>query len=267
MYELTDDWLEKLNQQLSENDVPHNQRPWLAWIEWSNYSGTSIGFDDAAVRKIFAWFEKNTKAGLQYIGPLYTGAFYYDACFWPVFIPVVLGRVQLNLRDSLKTMPDKTVDRLWRSQNELMQFAHFWANCVDYAFGISSIAENDSSPFFARELFQSSDQQLTATVTLLLEKKPNAKAIESARMATEMFLKGFLAFKTGLTDTQARTEIGHDLEAGLNRCLAFEPNSDLKAISGDISIFPTIADRYKGPKRHRLNFGRAIRLHRPVGPP
>ena len=76
MYDLTEEWLEKLNEKFRVNDVPHKQRPWLAWREWALYTNTSVAMNDDVVKKMFAWFEKNTKAGSQYIGPMYTGAFY-----------------------------------------------------------------------------------------------------------------------------------------------------------------------------------------------
>src|SRR5262249_46574355 len=105
-----------------------------------------------------------------------------------VVIPVVLGRVQLNARDSLKTMPDAVASGLFRDRNELMDFMTFWGNCLDYGFGIDgtqSAALNE----FARQLLNSADQRLTATVSLLLQTRPNSSSLESSRMATEMFLK------------------------------------------------------------------------------
>ena len=91
MHELTEEWLEKKNENFRKSDVPHMQRPWLAWSEWAKLTGKPIAMNDDVVAKIFSWFEKNTKAGSQQIGPMYTGAYYYDSCFWPIFVPVVCG--------------------------------------------------------------------------------------------------------------------------------------------------------------------------------
>ena len=224
MYELTDEWLEQINEEFREKEIPHKQRPWLAWSEWSKHIGLSTSFDDPDVKRIFEWFEKNTQAGSQNIGAIYTGTFYYDACFWPVFIPVVLGQAKLNIRDSLKTMPQNIQNRLWSKREEVVNFAAFWPDCVDYGLGIDELIDNSHQPKFARELIRSGNQQLTAAATLLLEKRPNPKAAESARMATEMFLKGLLASTAGLTDYEARTEIGHNLQEALNKCLALIRN-------------------------------------------
>jgi hypothetical protein len=44
-YEPTDEWLERINEELRKKDVPHKQRPWEAWMKWSRYAGvsTSLG--------------------------------------------------------------------------------------------------------------------------------------------------------------------------------------------------------------------------------
>lgn len=249
MYDLTEEWLEHINEEFRKNDIPHKQRPWLAWREWAKYTGMSISLNDEVVKKIFAWFEKNTKAGSQYVGSMYTGVFYHDSCFWPVFIPIVFGRVKLDARDSLKTMPETIVARLWRDRNEVTQYASLWAACADYAFGIDDLRKGKALGGFAQELLGSGDQQLNATVTLLLEDRPNPKAMESARMATEMFLKAFLAVRAGLTEKEAKDKIGHNLEKALNRCLVIDAKSELQAIQPDLSVFPDIGDRYKGTEK------------------
>jgi len=245
-YEPTDDWLEQTNKELSNQDVPHKQRPWQAWMAWSKYAGVSTSLGDEDVKKIFDWFEKNSKAGAQYIGPVYTGSFYYDACFWPIRIPVVCGQVKLDAVKSLGTMPDSIKLRLTRDRNAFINFAALWADCLDYGMGIEEADKNSGVSVFWQELLRSGDQQLNATVTLLHEDNPNPKASEAARMATEMFLKAFLALKVGLTEEMAKDEIGHDLVKCLDRCLAFDALSDLQIIRADLSGFPAIAERYKG---------------------
>jgi hypothetical protein len=70
--------------------------------------------------------------------------------------------------------------------------------------------------------------------------------MESARMATEMFLKAYLAAKVGLTEKEAKDKIGHNVEKALDRCLAVDNQSELQIIRQDLSCFPEIGDRYKG---------------------
>lgn len=238
-------WLRELNAEFRRTDVLPKQRPWIAWQEWSKHSGDAVSLNDDIVKEIFDWFEKNSKAGLQYFGSMYVGAYYYDAAFWPVVIPVVFGRVQLDARESLKTMPVAVVESLFRNRNELQDLMSLWGNCLDYGFGIGRLSS--AHPIeFAKQLFTSGDQRLTATVTLLLQARPNPSAMESARMATEMFLKAYLAVKAGLTEQEAKREIGHNLDKALDRCIAINPKSEFVTIKENLNVLPDVGDRYKG---------------------
>jgi len=60
-----------------------------------------------------------------------------------------------------------------------------------------------------------------------------------------MFLKAYLAVNSGLTETDAK-RIGHDLDEALNRCLAATPASELRALVGNLNVFPDVGHRYKG---------------------
>jgi hypothetical protein len=205
--------------------------------------------NDVVVSKIFSWFDKNTKAGSQQINPMYTGVFYYDSCFWPVFVPIIYGTVKINACDALKTMPESIVKQLWKDRGELEQYVSVWADCIDYAFGFENLQETGTHGKFAQGLLKSGNQELNALVALLLERIPNSKSMESARMSTEMFLKTFLAAKDGLNENGAKNKIGHDLEKALNACLAVDPNSELKIICSSLKLFPRVEDRYKGIER------------------
>jgi hypothetical protein len=132
-------WLSDRNAEFRRDGVPAKQRPWIAWQDWATFSGESLSLNDDVVKEIFSWFEKNTNAGTQYIRPLYVGAYYYDCEFWPVVIPVVCGRVQLDARESLRTMPDTVAASLFKDRNELMEFMLLWGNCLDYGFGIEEV--------------------------------------------------------------------------------------------------------------------------------
>lgn len=248
-YELTEDWLAKINEKFAANDIPHQQRPWLAWLEWSQFTGQSLSLDDQNVRKIFDWFEVNTRAGSQYIGPMYVGAFYFDTSFWPIFIPFVLGRAQINLFDSLKTIPHQIKKRLMSNKEETLHLAAIWADCIDYSYSIDELTKSNRYNTYSRELFKSGDNELNAAITLIHANRPNAKSIESARMSVEMFLKGFLAARVGLTDTEARKMIGHDLTKAIDKCLEVVDHEELKLIRKDLGVFPPIEDRYKGAER------------------
>lgn len=114
---------------------------------------------------------------------------------------------------------------------------------------------------FAKEFLGSGNQQLKATVSLVLESSPNSKSMESARMSTEMFLKAFTAPKIGLSEKDAKDNIGHDLTKALAACQSVDANSELKAILTNLKVFPDIADRYKGFHKTPKEHWRAYRLH------
>jgi hypothetical protein len=265
MRELTEKWLEDINAEFRKMDIPTKQRPWLACGEWSKYTGISISMDGDVAKTIFTWFEKNTKAGSQHIGSLYTGAYYYDSCLWPVFIQIAYGRVKLDARDALKTMPDSIVATLFKDRNRVAEYVLVWADCVDYGFGIDDLKKTAGFGKFAQELLNSGDQQLRATVALLLQDRPSPKATEFARMSTEMFLKAFLAARTGLTEQQAKNKIGHDIGKALIMCLDFDTKSELKDIQPHLNVFPDIGDRYKGSDEPLKEIWRAYAIAQCAG--
>jgi hypothetical protein len=48
----TAEWLEYINGEFRRKDIPHKQRPWIAWMEWSNYSGASSSLSNEERRFI-----------------------------------------------------------------------------------------------------------------------------------------------------------------------------------------------------------------------
>ena len=68
-------------------------------------------------------------------------------------------------------------------------------------------------------------------------------------MATEMFLKSFLASRAGLTEAEARKKLGHNLQTIIQRCLDVEDHADLQKIHSNLNCFPEIHERYKGSER------------------
>jgi hypothetical protein len=265
MRELTEEWLRNVNEELRKNDIPPRQRPWAAWSEWAKHAGVPIASDDEATKTIFAWFEKNTKAGSQHMGSLYAGTYYYDSCFWPVIIEICYGTVKLDAREALKSMPESIAAGLFANQTKALDYVSVWADCVDYAFGLDDLKKTGGFGRFTQELLNGGDQEMRATVALLLQNKPSPKAPESARMCTEMFLKAFLAAKAGLTEDEAKYKIGHDLEKGLNRCLAFDAESELRDIRPHLNAFPDIGDRYKGSDKSPKELWRAYAIAQCVG--
>jgi len=244
MYEVTNDWIEEANEEFRRDNVPHIRRPWLAWMKWSKHIGLSTELGDKNVKRIFSWFTENSPAGAHQVGSFYTGLFYYDAHFWPVSIPIIAGTVELKAFDSLETTPKHIKYRIMFDANQVQDFLALYGDCVDYSFGIEDLIKLDNSTLW-QQLLRSADQQLKATVELFEGHKPKQKGVETARMATEMFLKSFISYKTGMTDDEIRKQLSHNLEKAVDKCLEIDPRSELTAIRPALDLFPKIDDRYK----------------------
>jgi hypothetical protein len=84
-------------------------------------------------------------------------------------------------------------------------FSKLWADTVDYTFGAFDIKNGRILTGFARELFGSADRELRSSATLLTgPRRPNSKASETSRMATEMFLKAYSAHFGNLDAKRAK---------------------------------------------------------------
>lgn len=68
-------------------------------------------------------------------------------------------------------------------------------------------------------------------------------------MATEIFLKAFLAARAALAEEEAKKKIGHNLAEALRRCAAVDPKSELLTIKRSLDVFPDIGERYKGTEQ------------------
>jgi hypothetical protein len=256
---LTEEWLEAQNEKYAEDDIPPIRRPFLALREWAMINKIAVPFSSAPAKHIFKWFEANNKPGSHLLSHLFTGAFYFDSCFWQVVIPMGFGSFKINAFKALDNMSDKIKLRLASSREHLNPFLSLWADCADYAYGLDRLRRENRLNQFCLDMLMSGDKELKATIALLLEDKPNPKAIETARLATEMFLKAFLANKTGLTDKEARN-IGHNLEVALDKCLEAEDHQDLKLIRIELNSFPKIEERYKATRKTTREMWRAYDL-------
>jgi hypothetical protein len=243
--EIPERWLEEINRRMSDAGVPYIQRPFLALRAWSMEKGIPVAVQSQASNRVHEWFYRNSPPESHHIGPLFTGMFFYDVYFWPVVIPLLYGRANLDAFTSLKSMPEAVKAHLRNDTRAGSDYLALWADCVDYGLGRDEITRSALMTEFAAKLFASANAQLDATVAVLRERRPNSKAMDSARLATEMFLKTFLAAHDGLTELGAK-KLGHNLEAVLRDCLKARPVSELSELQGRIRHFPTIGSRYEG---------------------
>lgn len=247
-------WLERFNEECAARHVPLKRRPWDAWRALATEFGMALPLEHPTVRDVFSWFARNTQPGAQRIGPMFRAAFYFDACVWPVVLPVVFGTVRLNAWDTLVGMPDPVRERLARSPDAMHGLATLVADAADYAYAVYALHGDPTLPAFARDLLRSADKELEASVAVLLGDRPTVKAAEAGRMGTEMFLKALLAARDGLTEQDARRPLGHDIDAAAARCLgmsAAPPDhalaADLSSLARRLGVFPPIAARYRAP--------------------
>jgi hypothetical protein len=157
-------------------------------------------------------------------------------------------------------MPLVIKNRLSNKDAELKNYAALCADGLDYIQGYENLVNSLTQNSFSQELLKSAHGQIKATISALLEQRPNPKAIESARMTTEMFLKMFLAEKDGFTDQKARKELSHHLDKSVDRCLAVENHADFAFIKSKVNLFPLVEERYKGTSKTGQELWETYRL-------
>lgn len=241
-----DIWLAKVNLDFRNANVDVKQRPFLALDRYCKDFGIiSISFDSPAANKIFDWFQKNTKPEAHHISSMFTGVYYYDTCFWPVDIPIGYGHFRLEAPNCLRGMSVELKADLMAGSRDAWSYSSFWVNCLDYAYGFDDMSKLNKDPVFAFSLLENADRELRSAVAQLLEKHPNSKAAMSARMAVEMYLKAFLVYRANYTEQQLRA-FKHRLADLTKECRKISPAHDILKIESNLTVFPTIDERYTG---------------------
>ena len=219
----------------------------MAWGELSKKTEEPVDGHDPRVERIFEWFEKNTEPGAQLIGPAFVGVFYYDTSFWPLHVPVVFGRARVDLRRTLPTMPESIKNEVFETSEQFQRFSNRWDHCAGYGIGLMEIGRMEPRSDFFEGMLRSARQELSAAVSLLLERQPNAKAAESSQLATEMFLKSLLATQANFGDRDAR-RINHDVGAAMDACVSLVAEPRLQRLRPLMDEFPSMSERYAGSK-------------------
>ena len=260
-------WLAAMNLQMSGEDIPYISRPFEAIRRLSMEQDIAIAMPSSFADEILQWFEDHSPAGSHAIGSMFTSTFYYDAFFWKLEIPLAYGTVQLSALDSLTQMPVPVKDQLQRNHPMMWMYMQLWVDSLDYGFGINDLGRGAQLPLmgnqaFAAQLTASAHRELSASVGLLTETRtPNAKALESERMATEMFLKSYLALHGSMTERDAKG-FGHNLEELVKACKLAHGRTDLDELLQHMKVFPPIGARYEGVdyENSRLWSGYAVAL-------
>ncbi|HEY9820545.1 MAG TPA: hypothetical protein V6D35_07160, partial [Candidatus Sericytochromatia bacterium] len=163
-------------------------------------------------------------------------------------------------------MLDNLKQQLESDSRESWSFMFLWVDCLDYAYGFDEILKLKSFNELASNFIRSADKELQATVSLLLEDNPQPKAIETARMAVEMFLKAILIINDNSWDEKKlKNKIGHDLIKAIDYCVSVTGSKELQNLRSRMSFFPPVDDRYKGKARKNADLWQGYALAQVVG--
>lgn len=237
------EWIKATDELLSRRGVPTKRRPWDAWGEWSKLAGPSR-MDSPESQAIFEWYTEEYGRERFAIGSLFTGALYFDQAVWPVYVPICYGTVSVSINKMVDSMPQLIRDRMYRHATAINNLVAVGADCIDYGLGFDDLRGGPLPCTLAMEMLVSADKELRSSVEILLSDRPTQKAAEAARLATEMFLKCFLAHHAGASAKSLRDDVRHRLDKALARCLKQLPQSDLRVLRGQFGHFPEIGDRY-----------------------
>ena len=243
----TEEWLKAINEKFRKEDVHPKARPFLALKAFSKQFQCDVAISSDIANVIRQWFYNNTQEGSLKIGYLYEGVYYFDSCFWPVFIQIMysVGRT-FNIFDSLVTMSDILKTEIKSDKKELCNLRSLWVDCFDYAYGYNDIIQDSKLKGLAINLIKSADKELRSIAPLLLHDKPEPKAIENARMSVEMFLKAIIILENQWDENKIRNKIGHDLIAAGQEAFNCTHNNEIQQIMRSFALFPDIHERYSG---------------------
>lgn len=238
------DWLSKKNLEYRAKNIIHKQRPFLALSELTAKNNISIPFNHPISAFVFEWFKKNSPSGAHQVGSIYTGVLYFDSAFWPVEVPVIFGKVTLSPSDTLQNMPAQIKQELLNSSSGMEQYTEHWLNCMDYGYGSTESSFSNSK---ATALFKSAQAELSGGNSLLLNTRPNPKAILSYRLAVEVFFKTILVEQRNFTEKQIK-DLNHDLAAAHSECTRVFNTVNFSRIAHDLQVFPPfVSARYEPP--------------------
>ncbi len=238
-------WLEQANERYRLEHLPPKQRPFQALSEISIQFKCSIAFGSDLANQVIDWFTRNTQPGSHAIGSLFKGAHYFDACFWPLHIPIGYGTFHLDVFESLDSMPIQIKQRLANNANERKSLVSHWADSCDYAYGIDDIFQIKNLSVYTLSLLGGAKSELLSGISqVLTQPHPNIRAILSFRMATEIFLKAYLVQEKNLNEYDLKS-INHSLYKVIEESFEINPDPTLAFIMANLNAFPPVSARYE----------------------
>jgi hypothetical protein len=244
-----DAWLIRANLRYRQAGLHPKQRPFEALKNLSTELKVPMELGSEPARYIFEWFRNETQEGSHAIGPLFTGAYYFDACFWPVAIPVTFGRNSLNPFDALQIMSVGMKNQICSDIQESENYVRYWIDCLDYANGPADLDTRKVVNPLALNFLVNGRLKLDATIAQLLAPRINPEAILGAGLVAEIYLKVLVIEKGAKDENFLKNKLGHDLGKAMDACLAIMAIPDFVPLRAKLTVFPPVADRYTGAER------------------
>lgn len=235
-------WLEATNRRYAAEGIEHRVRPFQAMNDFTREHRCSLPSSHPICRAIFEWFYKNSPPKAHQMGSVYTGVFLFDTAFWPIHVPLILGEVSVDALSCLATMPISIKNRLSSSHSDSSSYARHWVNCMDYGYG--HMAGGSRLRPRARKFLNAAHAELLGANSLLLEPRPNVKAILGMRMATEILLKTVLIQEYDLPEDELR-KISHKLASAAATCAEVTKESVFEDLASQAAVYPPISARYE----------------------
>lgn len=250
-------WLQAANERYRREEIPPRRRPFQAMSDYTREFNCSVALDSPLAKSVFDWFYANSQPESHAVGSLFTGTFYFDSCFWPLYIPIGYGKFSLNALECLETMPEALKQQVEQSQKDIWHFHIYWADCCDYAYGVDDIKKEGKLCQKALRFIENGDKELNGAIAQLNSPRPNPKAILSLRLATEIFLKALLIQEKELNDKELK-KLNHRIQDIAEECFLATNISEFRDIAKAAGVFPAVSDRYTGEERKLSEIWRAV---------
>lgn len=241
-------WLVNVNRRYRDEEMHYKRRPFQACSDYSREFHCAFSFHSPLATSIFEWFRSHSEPEAHMMGSLHTGAFYFDAYFWPVNIPIGFGTFALNMLECLATMPENLKAELKQSKQDIWRLAVYWADCCDYGYGFDDLEKNSKLSPRAMTFLLNANRELIGATSQLTTPRPNPKAILACRMACEIFLKTALIQERNPSEQELK-KLGHQINSLANACHESTGLTAFKDIALAAKVFPDVSERYDGRDR------------------
>lgn len=230
----------EIDTQLIEKDVPPHARLLSACIAIAEHLGVSFTLGDDFSTKIEAIYKNLYRLSDLELPPMYMGAFMFRDVFFPLRIPhrnpaiIIPAELLLDTTDFQKK---------WLFNDKVTGLAFFdqFIDLMDFAYGLDDFNKLSSSER-TKELWLLAKRQLEAGAAAILGSFDVYAVIQNSCISTELFLKGALSEKTGMSDKQLRDEYGHGIKSLALAVSDILPEVDRERLSSVVEKLPSYTD-------------------------